>query len=115
MKNLFKTTMITSCMIFTGIYSHAQAPAGTTAPIPADLKHTYASMPPPRPGQPGPMMDGHRPTIGLQQLTAINGKVTGYLANDRYEYDALTLQTGSNQVNIKFPAHLASQLMRSGN
>ncbi|MDP9080316.1 MAG: hypothetical protein M3O71_23060 [Bacteroidota bacterium] len=115
MKISFKATAIIACIVFTGLWSCAQVPPAGTPPPPQAPVNRAALIPPPPlgPGQPQPAPAGPQANRGLQQLTAINGKVAGYLTNDRYEYDGLTLQNGSTSVTVRFPAHLGAELMKA--
>ena len=103
MKNSFKQTAIATCLVLTGLWSCAQVPPSPTPPgAPAP-----GLMPPPPPGPVG------APGARLQQLMPVSGKITAYLANDRYEYDGFTLQGTDQTVTVKFPAHLGEQLMKT--
>jgi hypothetical protein len=106
MKIPFKVTAIIAGILFSALWSCAQVPP---PPNPANSP----ALTPPPPGPPGQPRPGPQPPNSLQQLTAVNGKVSGYLTNDRYEYDGLSLQAGNNTITVRFPAHLGAQVMKS--
>ena len=62
-------------------------------------------MPPPPPPPGGPA------AYPLQQLSRVAGTIQAYTANDREEYDGFTLHNDGGTVAVRFPAHIAGQLM----
>ena len=51
----------------------------------------------------------------LQQVITISGTVAEWTYNDDFEYDGLYLNTGNANILIKFPPHLAQQILALGN
>jgi hypothetical protein len=103
MKNGLKRSALVAAVLLSALWCRAQQPGMNPAP------------PPPAPvnGAPGnPPPPGLRPA-GLTQLVTVSGKVIKYVANDRYEYDGITLQNNEKTMNVKFPAHLGAQLMKA--
>ncbi|TWR30941.1 hypothetical protein FPZ43_00210 [Mucilaginibacter pallidiroseus] len=113
MKNQIKKMSLLAAMLLTGSAIYAQnAKTGAVPPTPPTF---HAALPPTPPkDHPAPRGRNSRnvPQQGLKVITTISGKVIAYVANDRNIYDSFNLQSGSKMVNVKFPDHLGSQLMR---
>ncbi len=101
MKNASKILTLTAVVVLSAIEVNAQ--------------QNLPAPPPPRPMEgPGPGKDRPAPPQqALKALTSISGKVVEYNANDRYEYDGLTLRSSEKNIAVKFPPHLAAQLMKA--
>lgn len=115
--NIMKTTSKIIAIAITTFFS-VDAMAQELAPAPANgAGPDLAQTPPaPRPGReskgrgrgPGRERGGE-----LRELTAYKGTVVVYTANDHFEYDGFTFKSGSATYNVKFPAHMGQQLMKS--
>lgn len=102
MRNTVRNTML-ACLLAGAACCQAQPvhPLPPQPPVPGMC---------PNPPQPPGVPPGTRK---LEALTSLSGKLTAYEANDHYEYDAFVLQTAEKNVSVKFPAHLAEQLMKA--
>ncbi len=59
-----------------------------------------------QPGRlPGP------PHEQVRQLTSYSGKIARYVSNEDKKFDGLILTTGSGDVTVRFPAHMAKSIM----
>ena len=119
MKNqLKKATLLVGTML-AGCLAFGQAPVAGTIPPPNGkianpaVPGAPGQMPPPPAGRPGhgPRGADRGPMAGLQTLTTISGKLSNYVANDRFVYNGFTLQENSQTVLVRFPEHIGSQLM----
>lgn len=112
MKNQISKIALTACLSLMAGLAFAQAPnANNVAPPPPPVgRPGEMPPPPPIPGMPnaGPVLNGE-----LKTLTVLTGKITAYVANDRYIYNCFTMQTGNQLSTVEFPEGLGLQLMNA--
>ena len=116
MKNQLKRLAVIACLSITVMAAKAQAPVpppnGNMPPPPALMVPGNNVPPPPVLADATPGRRGRKgQQQGLQTLTTVSGKVTGYVVNDRNIYNAFTLLNGSQTVTVRFPDHMGEQLM----
>ncbi|EHQ27685.1 hypothetical protein [Mucilaginibacter paludis] len=115
MKTQIKKLAAAALLIGSCAYVSAQVPPAVNIP-PAPIGPPGVATPPPLAN--GPLLPNAAgpqplPQQQLQSLTTISGKIAGYLTNDRYAYNAFTLQASSNTTTVMFPEHLGQQLMNA--
>jgi len=102
MKNGFKKTALIAAVLLSALWCRAQQPGELPPPQFPPARVSGNSAPPHIPGP-----------AGLTQLVSLEGRITNYTANDRYEYDTFALSTGDKTITVKFPAPLAAELMKA--
>lgn len=100
MKSELKKITVAVAITLCATAGYAQQPGQLLPPPPAPPHRPgMAPAPPVRPG-------------AVTQLTTLDGKILEYTTNDRREYDGFTFQSSGSTLAIRFPAHLAAQLLK---